>query len=88
MPGMFVTHPFKLAFLQNAQEFRLKIQRDLTDFVQEQCATVGQLKASHTVANRSRESSLDVSEELTLEQLIRNGAATDTDQRFAGARLR
>jgi hypothetical protein len=40
------TDALKLSFLQDAQQLRLKVQRQLADLIEKQRAAVGQLKAS------------------------------------------
>src|SRR5204862_227502 len=75
-----------LALLQHAQQLALQIERDLPDFVEKDRASVGELEAPDSIAVRSRERALHVSEELALEQLVRNRRAIDLDERAVGAR--
>src|SRR5262245_7062910 len=44
----------EFALLQHAEKFRLNGDRDFTDFVKEDSATVGQFKAAGPTADRTR----------------------------------
>src|SRR5262245_7024770 len=44
-----------LAFLQHSQQLALQIERNLSDFVKEDRASVGQLEAAHAIAMCARE---------------------------------
>jgi hypothetical protein len=41
-----ITESLELLFLQDAQQFRLKLQRDVADFVKKERALVRELKAA------------------------------------------
>jgi hypothetical protein len=43
---MVATESLELLFLQDAQQFRLKLQRDVADFVKKERALVRELKAA------------------------------------------
>jgi len=43
---MVATESLELLFLQDAQQFRLKLQRDVADFVKKERAPVRELKAA------------------------------------------
>src|SRR5467141_5232564 len=49
---------------QNAQEFRLQVERDVGDFVQEQSAAVSEFESPDAVRARIGKSAFHVSEEL------------------------
>jgi hypothetical protein len=54
--------PLKFLFLQDAKQFRLKFERDVAYFVQEERALVRHFEASYFLSNRSGECSLFVTE--------------------------
>src|SRR4029077_20841731 len=58
----------ELLFLQDAEEFRLQLQRQIADFVEEERALVRQLESPFGLRKRSCERASFVAEELTLEQ--------------------
>src|SRR5580658_1319262 len=64
--------PLKFLLLQNAQQLRLKFERDIADFVQKECALMREFKAPHLVGDRSRKRSFFVTEQLTLQKPERN----------------
>ena len=68
---MGFTDSLERAFLENAQQFALKLQWNLRDFIQKERGPVGQLKTPYSVTYRAGERSSDMPEELTLEQLSR-----------------
>src|SRR6266481_10131744 len=84
--GPVVADWLEFAFLENAQQFGLRLGREIADLVEEQSAAVGELKASHSILQRSAEGSLDVSKELALKQFARNGGAVHLDQRTRASR--
>ena len=81
--------PLKFLLLQNAQQFRLKFERDVADFVQKERALVRQFKASHFLRDRSGKCSFFVTEQLTLQKPERNrGAIQFNEGAFAaGAQI-
>ena len=54
-------HGFELVFLQHAEQLHLHVERQLTDFVEEQRAAVGQFEASHSAIERAGEGAPDMS---------------------------
>ena len=67
-----------LALLQHAQELRLQVQGQIPDLIQKDCSSVGDLEAAGPVAQRAREGSAHVTEELAFEHLARNRTAVDS----------
>src|SRR6266511_6001987 len=53
--------------LQNAQQFRLHLQRQVTDFVEEQCPAVGGLEAPKPALDGTRKGALLMPEQLALD---------------------
>ncbi len=52
----------ELPLLQDAQKLRLKLKGNFTDFIEEDSSAIRQLEASHTLADRTRDGALLVSE--------------------------
>src|SRR5574342_967235 len=93
----------ELALLQNAQELRLQLQRQVADLVEEERPPVGELEPAHLPRERAGERPLLVPEELALDHAGREGGAVHLhqdrvlppaqpmdradDQLLAGARL-
>src|SRR5882762_6283642 len=76
--------PFKLTFLQSAQQFGLDLDGNVPDLIQEERALVGQFEAPNLLCNRARERASFMSEKLTLEQPRRNRRAVEL---YEGSRL-
>ena len=70
----------ELTLLEHAQELRLRRRRHLGDFVEEQHAARGQFNLARLRLLRARESSTLESEELGLEELLRQRRAIDRDE--------
>src|SRR5882724_1519323 len=66
---------FKFLLLQNAQQFRLKFERDVANFIQKERASIRQLKAPHLLGDRSGKCSFFMTEQLTLQKPERNRSA-------------
>src|SRR5213079_3657527 len=67
----------ELALLEDAQELRLERERHVGDLVQEQRAACGGLELADAPLDRAREGAALVAEELTLEELVRDGRAVE-----------
>src|SRR5689334_17188320 len=65
----------KFLLLQNAQQFRLKFQRDVAYFVQKESALIRQFKASDFLTDGSSKCPLFMTEQLTLQKPKRNRSA-------------
>ena len=74
------------ALLQHAQDLDLHRQRHVADLVEEQRAAVGHFETALARGDRAGEGSLLVTEQLGLEQLARDRAAVDGDERPVAAR--
>src|SRR5262249_47738628 len=72
----------KLAFLQHPQNFDLQRGTHLTDFVEENGAPVGEFKTPQALGSGTRKGALLMPKELAFEQILRNGATVDRDERF------
>ena len=74
------------ALLQHAQQLHLQRRRHIADFVQKQRASFRRLKESFARAYRAGKGATGVTEQLRLQQLLRQRAAVNGDKRFARAR--
>jgi hypothetical protein len=61
-------HGLKLALLEHTQELRLKFKRHVTNFIEEQSATIRQRESADMRIDSTRKGSAFVSEELAFEQ--------------------
>src|SRR5437879_11030067 len=59
--------PFELLLLQNPQQFRLQLERNIADLIQKQRAAVRRLEAAYLLRHSTRECALFMTEELALE---------------------
>src|SRR5262245_64041599 len=78
--------PPELALLQDAQQLRLRIERQVADLVEEERRAVGQLEHADPLRIRTGERSALVAEELALERSRCNRVAVERDQLAARAR--
>ena len=67
--------------LKCAQDLRLRLQAHVADLIEKQRAGVGELELSAPIRGGARERSLDVSEQLALDQLFRYRGAVHLDER-------
>src|SRR5262249_34530178 len=73
--GTALPDPFKLAFLQDAQQLHLQLETHAADFIEEDRTAVGRLEASRLVIDRPGEGALDMPEQLALQPTFAQGAA-------------
>ena len=79
-------HGQELALLQDAQELRLGLDRHRADLVEEDRALVGGLEQALLVGDRAGERAAHVAEEVRLEEVGRERAGVNGDERARGAR--
>ena len=79
--GLAVADAEDDALLQRAQELHLEVQRQLADLVEEERAAVGDLELARARRDGAGEGALHVAEELTLDEVLGDGAAVDDDER-------
>jgi hypothetical protein len=72
-----------LALLDEAEQLHLQFQRHFADFVQEQRAAICQLNFASFICKRAGEGALDMSKQLGLQEVLRNGTIVDCDERLA-----
>ena len=65
----------EFALLQDPQQLGLQFRIEFADLVEKQRSAVGQFEAAHLVGDRAGERSLDVAEQLALDQAGRQGRA-------------
>ena len=75
----------QLAALQYAQQFGLHRQWQFTDFVEEQCAAIGELELAAALAMGAGEGSAYMAEQFAFHQGVRQGGAVEADQRLVSA---
>src|SRR6202030_2489634 len=81
-------HALEALFLEYPQNFRLRAQAHVADFIEEQRPAVGLLKFTDLVFRRAGKAALNVPEELGLDQFLRNGRAIDFHERALAAKAR
>src|SRR5271168_5313523 len=74
------------ALLEHAQQFDLHGHGHLADFVEKNCALVGDFEEATLVLVGSGEGAFDIAEEFAFEQGFGEGPAVDRDKGFAGPR--
>src|SRR5439155_10871856 len=80
-PRSWAPQALEFPLLQNAQQFWLEFQGDITDFVQKQRALVRQLQPATLLCDCTGEGTPLVPEKFTLQQTAGNGSAVEFDQR-------
>jgi hypothetical protein len=80
-PRGLATHPPNVPTLQHAQEPRLKIMRQLRDFVQKECPSVRLLECPAVRVYGTRERAALVPKELALDELARKPTAVEWHER-------
>src|SRR5439155_24217754 len=74
---------FELAFLEHAQQFDLRVERQFADFIQEQGAPIGELKPSSPALDSTGKCAFDMAKQLAFDQARRYGSAVDFHERPA-----
>ena len=72
--------------LQEAQQLDLQRMRQIADLVEEQRALIGALDLADGLLHRAGEGAALVAEQLAFQQVLRDRAAVDGDERLLGAR--
>ena len=76
----------ELALLDHAQQLGLRLERDVADLVEEDAALVGEVEQPLLRVDGAGERALDVAEQRRLEQIGRQVAGVDGDERALRAR--
>ena len=74
--------PFKLMVLQDVEELDLHIPGEIADFIQENGAGMGKFEAARFGDHGAREGPLFVTEQFTLNQMLRDRPAVDLNERI------
>src|SRR5215471_1321124 len=82
------SEPLELAFLQDAEELDLHLWRDVANLVEEERSFVGELHTTRLARGRASERPLLVTEQLALEQVVRERAAVQFHERLRAPRTR
>src|ERR1700733_13651268 len=75
--GSVVTQPFKLTFLQSAEQLGLDLDGNVSHLVQEERALISQLQPSNLLSNRACEGASFMSKKLALQQSGGNRSAVE-----------
>ena len=84
----FGAEPLKFAVFEHAQDFYLGKRAHLRNFVEEQCAAVGQFEFSLDALLRAGEGPALMTEKLALQQCVAHGRGVKRNERLARARRR
>ncbi len=77
LDGLGATDALHLALLEHAQEFRLQVELELAELVQEHGAAVGHLEDALARGGGAGEGALLVAEEFALDEVLGDGAAVE-----------
>src|SRR5437867_2325127 len=78
--------PHELALLDHAKELRLRLERNVADFVEEDAALVGEVEKALFGIYRTGKGALHMAEERRLQQIGRQIAGVDGHERAIGPR--
>src|ERR1700758_2664502 len=67
----------KFPLLQNAQQFWLQVERDVSNFIEKQRASIGQLEPADLLRDRAGESASLVAKKLAIEQTAGNSGTIE-----------
>src|SRR5579859_2157286 len=79
--GLTGADGFEALFFENAQDFRLRAQAHVANFVEEERAAVSFLKLADFIFTGAGEAALNVAEKFGLDQFFGNGGAVYFDER-------
>ena len=79
------TDPLKAAGLDEAQQLALQIQLHLADFIEEQGSAIGARSGTGPITQGAGEGPFDVTKDLALNQIPRNGGTVEHHQRLVMA---
>src|SRR5207249_8972053 len=78
-------NPLNVFFLEHPQQFDLCAQAQVADFIEEDGAVIGLLKAADAASVRPGERAALMPEQFTLQERLRDGRAIDRDERLRRA---
>src|SRR5580692_5813169 len=73
--------PLEFSLLQDAQELRLQLQRNVANFIQKQRSFVGQLNPANLLSDCAGKGAALVAKQLALEQAAGNSSTIDLYER-------
>src|SRR5579864_3919545 len=82
LDNLVPAHSCNLTLLQDSQQIGLRLQADIADFVQKNCAALSNFELPLLAVLRAGEGAFFVTEKFAFEQRFRQGAAMDHDQRM------
>ena len=80
MIGLVAAHRREALLVERAQNFGLRLQAHVADFIQEQRAAVGLLELAFLVGGGAGKRAFAMAEQLALDQVFRNGGAVHLDE--------
>jgi len=83
--GLIATNAFERAVLKNAQDFGLRWERHVADFIKEDRAAIALLEFADALDSCAGESAFFVAEEFAFEKIFGNGSAVNREKRFIAA---
>src|ERR1700687_1764148 len=86
--GSVGAYALEALFLEYPQNFRLRAEAHVSDFIEEERPAVGLLKFTDLVFRRAGKAALNMPEELGLDQFLRNRRAIDFPERTLAAKAR
>jgi hypothetical protein len=78
--GLAASYPFERSLLEHSQQCDLSLRWKITNFIEENCASIGQFKAAQTPLSRPRESSLLIPKQFGGNEGCLNGSAIHGDK--------
>src|SRR3954467_267282 len=82
---LVVTHSLQLSTFNESQEFSLKVERHLPNFVKKEGSAICSFDATRAPLHCSRKCAPRVAEQLGFKQSLRNRGTVDCDERLATA---
>src|SRR6266853_1270922 len=80
LPGVSAAQAFEFALLQSPQELGLNFKGNISDFIKEECALIGEFQTSDFLANGAGKSAFFVTKQFAFEQPGGNGGAVEFDE--------
>ena len=84
LTGLVAADPLEGTVLQHAQNFGLRGQAHVADFIEENRAAVALLEFADALTLRAGERAFFVAEKFAFEKVLGNGGAIDGEERFIG----
>src|SRR5438093_6234747 len=82
---LIAADPLNVFFLEHPQQFDLRAQAQVADFIEEEGAVIRLLKAADTASVCPGERAALMAKQFTLQQRFRDGRAIDRDERLRRA---